>query len=162
MSISGATIAVGADREDSAATGVNGNQASNDYTDSGAAYVFRGAEGADPPPPPGPWLSTPGLPGLRFKVVIDGDRTGTQVTDCVPQTLCIAGAIPTRAELFVRIIGPRPNGKLWAQAVRFTVSRVELWVEQTSSGEINYYELPSLSASTAVLPGVDDSLAFDP
>ena len=78
------------------------------------------------------------------------------------QTLCIAGAIPNRAELFVRIIGPRPNGKLWAQAVRFTVAQVELWVEQTSSGEINYYELQSLPASTEVLPGANDSLAFDP
>ena len=62
----------------------------------------------------------------------------------------------------MRIIGPRPNGKLWAQAVRFTVSRVELWVEQTSSGEINYYELQSLAPSTDVLPGINDSLAFDP
>src|SRR5688500_18573083 len=45
VSISGVTIAVGADREDSAASGVDGNQASNEATDSGAAYVFRGAEG---------------------------------------------------------------------------------------------------------------------
>jgi hypothetical protein len=120
------------------------------------------AGGGTPPPPAGPWLTTAGLPGFRFKILIDGDRTGSHVADCVPQTLCIAGAIPTRAELFVRIIGPRPNGKLWVQAVRFTVSRVELWVEQASSGEINYYELQPLAASTAVLPGVNDSLAFDP
>ena len=38
--ISGNTIVVGAYGEDSAATGVNGNQASNSAIDSGAAYVF--------------------------------------------------------------------------------------------------------------------------
>jgi hypothetical protein len=162
VAISGDTLVVGADREDSNATGINGNQANNAATDTGAAYVFRFAAAADPPPPPGAWLTTPALPGFRFKVLIDGDRAGTQVADCVPQTLCIAGAIPTRAELFVRIIGPRPNGKLWAQAVRFTVSQVELWIEQTGAGNVNYYQLPALPASTDVLTGVNDSQAFDP
>ncbi len=40
VSVSGDTIAVGADDEDSQATGVNGNQANNSATNSGAAYVF--------------------------------------------------------------------------------------------------------------------------
>jgi uncharacterized repeat protein (TIGR02543 family) len=40
VAISGDTIAVGAPNEDSSATGVNGNQADNTATDSGAAYVF--------------------------------------------------------------------------------------------------------------------------
>ncbi len=40
VAISGDTVVVGAYGEDSAATGVNGNQASNAATDSGAAYVF--------------------------------------------------------------------------------------------------------------------------
>src|SRR5215471_2586443 len=38
--ISGDTIVVGASREDSSATGVNGNQADNSAVNSGAAYVF--------------------------------------------------------------------------------------------------------------------------
>jgi hypothetical protein len=38
--ISGDTIVIGATREDSAATGVNGNQNDNSAVDSGAAYVF--------------------------------------------------------------------------------------------------------------------------
>jgi hypothetical protein len=40
VAISGDTIVVGAIREDSNATGVNGNQANNAAQDSGAAYVF--------------------------------------------------------------------------------------------------------------------------
>jgi alpha-tubulin suppressor-like RCC1 family protein len=40
VSISGDTVVVGASQEDSAATGVNGNQADNTAADSGAAYVF--------------------------------------------------------------------------------------------------------------------------
>jgi hypothetical protein len=40
VSISGDTIVVGAEFEDSSATGVDGNQNNNSLTDSGAAYVF--------------------------------------------------------------------------------------------------------------------------
>ncbi len=40
VAVSGETIAVGADGEDSDAVGVNGNQASNAADDSGAVYVF--------------------------------------------------------------------------------------------------------------------------
>ncbi len=40
VAISGDTVVVGAPEEDSAATGVNGNQASNGSAGSGAAYVF--------------------------------------------------------------------------------------------------------------------------
>jgi hypothetical protein len=41
MALSGDTLVVGAFREDSAATGVNGSQTDNTASDSGAAYVFR-------------------------------------------------------------------------------------------------------------------------
>ena len=40
VAVSGDTVVVGAYQEDSDATGVNGNQASNGAMDSGAAYVF--------------------------------------------------------------------------------------------------------------------------
>jgi hypothetical protein len=40
VALSGDTVVVGADREDSSATGVNGNQCNNLATDAGAAYVF--------------------------------------------------------------------------------------------------------------------------
>jgi len=40
VAIAGDTVVVGAPREDSNATGVNGNQSDNSATDSGSAYVF--------------------------------------------------------------------------------------------------------------------------
>ncbi len=40
VAVSGDTVVVGANEEDSNATGVNGNQGDNSATDSGAAYVF--------------------------------------------------------------------------------------------------------------------------
>jgi hypothetical protein len=40
VAISGDTLVVGAEKEDSSATGVNGDQNDNSATDSGAAYVF--------------------------------------------------------------------------------------------------------------------------
>ncbi|WP_049630303.1 FG-GAP repeat protein [Cellvibrio sp. pealriver] len=40
LSADGTTLAVGAPAEDSKATGVNGNQASNDSSNSGAVYIF--------------------------------------------------------------------------------------------------------------------------
>lgn len=40
MAVSGDTVVVGAHREDSNATGVNGNESDNSATDSGAIYVF--------------------------------------------------------------------------------------------------------------------------
>jgi ABC-type Fe2+-enterobactin transport system substrate-binding protein len=41
LSLSGELLAVGANGEDSAATGVNGEQANNDASGSGAVYIFR-------------------------------------------------------------------------------------------------------------------------
>ena len=48
VAISGDTAVVGAYGEDSAATGVNGNQTSNAATDSGVAYVFNGLPATGP------------------------------------------------------------------------------------------------------------------
>lgn len=115
--------------------------------------------------PPGPFLETPELPGFRFKVRITaGDReiAGGQAPDCIDETLCVSGALAGRSELFLRVIGPRPNGFLWLNLVRFTPSRVEVWVEQTASGQVNYYDLPPLASSATELSGLVDKLAFLP
>lgn len=45
LSADGNTMAVGASREDSAATGINGDQTSNTLIDSGAVYVFERING---------------------------------------------------------------------------------------------------------------------
>ncbi|HEY2292804.1 MAG TPA: hypothetical protein VGM86_19045 [Thermoanaerobaculia bacterium] len=116
----------------------------------------------DPVPPSGPWLTVPDLTGYQFKVRINGAAAGTEVADCVPETLCVAGAIPTRAELFLRIIGPRPNGFLWAEVVRFSISHLEVWVQRTATAETRYYDLPAVANDATVLPGLVDTQAFQP
>lgn len=118
-----------------------------------------------PVPPPGPYLTSNDIPDFRFKVRITaGDQafTGRQELDCIPETLCVGGALPGRSELFLRIIGPRPNGFLWTNIVRFTPSRVEVWAERISSGTVNYYDLPALPRADTELTGLVDKQAFMP
>jgi hypothetical protein len=131
------------------------------YRNLGVRAEF--AQAALPPDPPsGAWLTTSQLSGFQFKVRINGGASGTSVSDCVPETLCVAGAIPTRSELFLRIIGPRSNGFLWAQVIRFTTSRLEVWVQRTSGGPIRYYDLPTVAQDSEVLSGLVDKEAFTP
>jgi len=71
VAVSGDTVMVGANGEDSNATGVNGNQANNSATESGAAYIFTGLG--------------PILPELRLTAARNGDllqltATGTTNT----------------------------------------------------------------------------------
>jgi hypothetical protein len=120
-----------------------------------------------PPPPPGPWLTTPELPGFQVKArfTTGGDAiAGQPVTPCLGETLCVAGALPDRAELFVRVVGPKPNGKLWPTLVKFSTTRIEVWIEQTGSGVVRYYELPEVTPGEQLLSldGLADKLGFDP
>ena len=119
-----------------------------------------------PPPPPGPFLATPALPGFRFKVRLstpaDQELPSRQEAACLGETLCISGALPGRSELFVRIVGPKPNGHLWPNLVRFTTSRVEIWIEQVSSKQVRYYLLPPVEPASSSLDGLFDRTAFLP
>lgn len=115
-----------------------------------------------PAPPAGPWLTTGELPGFRFKVRINGTITGVQESDCVAETLCVSGALPGRSEVFVRIIGPRPNGYLWPNVVKFTTSQVEVWIEQLSTGSVRYYVLAGPWPNLDDLPGLYDRNGFLP
>jgi hypothetical protein len=123
------------------------------------------AEVSDVSPPDGPWLTTPALPRFRFKVRITSGAqqiAGVQETDCVPETLCVSGAARGRSEVFVRIIGPRPNGFLWPSIVKFTTSQVEVWIEQTATGRLRYYKLPAQGPADTSLPGLVDREGFQP
>jgi len=118
-----------------------------------------------PEPPPGPYLASSEVPGFRFKVRItaaDQVISGRQEADCLGETLCVGGALAGRSELLVRMTGPRPNGFFWTNLVRFTNSRVEVWAEQTGTGEINYYDLPALPQDDTELSGFVDKEAFLP
>lgn len=117
----------------------------------------------DPAPPSVPGLTSESLPGFRFWVRISDSRIGTAAnTPCPDETVCVSGAIPMRAEVFVRIVGPKPNGYLWPNIVKFNTTKTEVWIEQIKTGETNYYLLPALDRDGDTLPGLVDKTGFLP
>jgi len=121
---------------------------------------------ADPPPPAGVApLTSPELPGFRFWVEIgDAGNTapGAMEPACLPETICVSGALPGRSEVFLRVVGPKPNGYLWPTLVKFTTSRVQIWIEQVSTGMVQYYELEGAAPGSSDLPGLFDRMGFQP
>lgn len=119
---------------------------------------------SDPPNPPAVLgLTTPSLPDFRFWVRIDDQRIGSPAdTPCPNETVCVSGAIGVRAEVFVRIVGPRGNGYLWPNIIKFNTTKTEVWIEQVSTGVTKYYLLPALDRNTDLLPGLVDKVGFRP
>ena len=125
-----------------------------------------GTEMVPEPPEDAPWLALPTPAGFRAKVRIT-PQTGSPVEvraegDCIAETLCVSGALPGRSELFVRIIGPRGNGRLWPVLTRFTPSRVEVWIEQQATGAVRYYRLDAVPRTSEELSGLIDREGFVP
>ncbi|HSL84738.1 MAG TPA: hypothetical protein VLF66_18330 [Thermoanaerobaculia bacterium] len=116
--------------------------------------------------PPGGALTTPELPGFEFEVTITPAGStpieGAAESDCIAETLCVSGALPGRPEVFVKIIGPRPNGFLWVQISRFTPSRVDVTVRQLSTGDENQYTLEAVGPASDDVSGLQDRTAFNP
>jgi len=116
-----------------------------------------------PAPPAGPWLTTSQIPGYQFKVRITAGSVITGVQEsCIAETLCVSAAVPGRSEVEVRIVGPKPNGYLWPNIVKFNTSQVEVWINQLSSGTIKYYILPGAWPGLDDLPGLYDRTGFLP
>jgi hypothetical protein len=115
-----------------------------------------------PEPPNVPPLTSSQYPGFRFWVEIADARIGTHGPSCLPETVCVAGAIPTRAEVFLRIVGPKPNGRLWPNIIKFNTTKTEVWIEQISTGIVKYYLLPNLGPDSETLPGIVDKDGFVP
>jgi hypothetical protein len=134
-----------------------------DYRALGIRAIFSEiVPPADPDPPAVPPLTSSEYPDFRFWVRISDSRIGTTVAGCLPETVCVAGAIPTRAEVFVRIVGPKPNGYLWPNLVKFNTTKTEVWIQQISTGVVKYYLLPTLPTDSDTLPGVVDKTGFLP
>lgn len=132
---------------------------------SGGAWALP--LGTPPPPlPAGPSFVSSELPGFRVWVRITSGDGATQPvrkeSHCIPETLCISGAVPGRSEVFVRIVGPKPNGRLWPTLVKFSTSRLEVWIEQVETGELRYYELEGAQPGVDELPGLFDRQGFVP
>lgn len=116
------------------------------------------------PVPPGNWLWTSSAPEFEFQVRITGgnENVGVMEADCIAETACFSGALPGRVEVQVKFIGPRPNGYLWAQIMRSTPSKVEVWARQIKTGEIQYYLLPAVGPESDDVSGLQDRTAFLP
>jgi len=59
-------------------------------------------------------------------------------------------------------VGPKPNGRLWPTLVKFSTSRIEVWIEQLATGELRYYELRGARPGFDELPGLFDRHGFEP
>lgn len=117
-----------------------------------------------PAPPPGPALTASAFPGFRFWVeIVPGSgapRPTRSEADCLPETLCVSGALPGRTEVLLRIVGPKPNGYLWPTLVKLTTSEVRVWIEQGSTGILRYYVLPGARPGFDELGGLFDRTGF--
>ncbi|HUP41668.1 MAG TPA: hypothetical protein VM599_00505, partial [Thermoanaerobaculia bacterium] len=87
---------------------------------------------------------------------------GTREPDCIQETVCVSGRLAGRSEVFVRIIGPRPNGFLWPTIVRFTPARVLVDIRQLSSGDVQSYVLDAVPPGVDDLSGLQDRTGFLP
>jgi ELWxxDGT repeat protein len=119
---------------------------------------------APPPPSGGGWITSEALPGFRVKarITAGGAAQPVRKEPCIAQTLCLSGAVPGRPELFVRVVGPKPNGYLWPTLVRFTTSTVEVWIEQLATGALRYYQLEGVTPDSSELNGLVDREGFQP
>jgi Fibronectin type III domain len=133
------------------ATNASGNSA---YTNAVTVTTPQGTGG-------GGFITTPEFPDFRFRILING-QPARRENDCMPDTLCVSGAVPGRAEVFVRIVGPRANGFLWPNIIKFTTSRVEVEIQQISRGATKTYVLPGVDASSNDLIGFFDRTGFLP
>ena len=134
-------------------------------SDGSTAGLWAVAVSGDPAPPGGDWLASPAVPGFSVKVRFStpsGSLPGALEPECVPETACVSGAIPGRSEVFVRVVGPKPNGYLWPTLVKFSTSQVEVWVRQEASGEVRYYVLEGARPGFDELPGLFDRQGFTP
>jgi hypothetical protein len=139
---------------------VNGNLGSAPSNQVTATTPAGGGDGGNDG-----YLTSSAIPNFRFRVRIFNGATptlGTKETDCIPETLCVGGILPGRSEVFLRVIGPRPNGYLWPTIVRFTPARVEVDIQQISTGITKTYVLPAIPPDSEVLTGLQDRMGFLP
>jgi ELWxxDGT repeat protein len=117
-----------------------------------------------PAPPAGAWITSEEMPGFRVKarITAGGAVQPVRKEPCIAQTLCLSGAVRGRPELFVRVVGPKPNGYLWPTLVRFTTSTVEVWIEQLKTGITQYYRLEGVTPDSSELNGLVDRQGFRP
>ena len=122
--------------------------------------------GSDLAPPEGDPLTSPELSGFevwaRIAAGAGAPIDGRAESRCLPETLCVSGAVAGRSEVFVRVVGPKPNGHLWPTLVKFTTSSVDVWIRQVATGQLRHYRLDGASPGSSELDGLFDREGFLP
>lgn len=130
-----------------------------------AAGSFTLTFNCTPAPAFGPFFLDPQFPDFAYRAVIQPPGgSGIQASPefCLPDTICLSGAVPGRSELYLRILGPRPNGFLWPTIVRFTPSKVLVEIVQQSSLAVQQYILDGVLPGDEDLSGRQDREGFTP
>lgn len=111
-------------------------------------------------------LTDPEFPGFRFWVRFGDPALDTWWGDpepaCLPEALCVSGALPGRTEVLLRIVGPKANGYLWPTLVKLSTSRVDIWIEQVATGITRCYLLEGTAPGLDELDGLFDRTGFMP
>jgi hypothetical protein len=148
------------------ARAAEGAKLGNDDRAALAALYPEAEDGGDGGGEPDGWLSDSAVPGFRFKVEITAGGgpplLGQKEDACLAETICASGAVAGRVEVLMRVIGPKPNGKLWPTFIKFTTSRVDIQVEQIATGVTKTYTLEGAGPDSDELPGLFDRGGFDP
>lgn len=117
------------------------------------------ATAVEAPPPDGAWLSSPALPGFRFKARL-GATPLVVAAACPRSTLCLGPSAEAPAQLFARVTARQSNGKRWLLAGKLADAAADLWVQQGSSGPIRQYSLAARAAGSSWLPSIVYRAAF--
>ena len=129
-------------------------------------WSFRLAQagGGEPPPADATEIAALELGDFRLwvRITAHGEVQPVRREPCIPETVCVSGALPGRSELFVRIVGPKPNGRLWPTLVRFSTSTLEVWIEQEETGILRHYRLEGATPGSSDLDGLFDRDGFPP
>ena len=125
-----------------------------------------GGEGGCSGEPAGTYMTIAELSDFGFKALItapDGTLIDTRKDPgCISETLCVSGSVAGRSEVFLRVVGPKPNGLLWPTLVKFSTSQVEVWVRQFSTDACRKYRLAGASPGYDELQGLFDRQGFVP
>ena len=104
VAVSGDTVVVGAEKEDSNATGVNGNQSDNSAVLAGAAYVFTGLGIALAPEPI--TLKVLGLAGDTLSLTVENIPSGE--TFHLRQSTDLTNFVPLSSPIDITDATPQP------------------------------------------------------
>jgi trimeric autotransporter adhesin len=161
VAISGDTVVVGAHREQSAATGVNGNQADNSAVDSGAAYVFVRSGGTWSQEAYLKASNTDATDNFGSSVAISGD---TVVTGAAGEASVATGVNGNQADNTAAYAGAAyvfaRSGRTWSQQAYLKASNTDAG-DGFGSGNNGYFSgsCVSVSGDTVVVGAPYESSA---